>query len=226
MVSINTEKINKKDFIEINFTGRVKNGEVFDSTLKDDLKKINPNFPEERIKPFVFCLGEGMFLDAIDEFLSGKETGKYDVELSPEKAFGKRNPQLIKIIPLKIFREKNTNPYPGMVFNFDGNLGKIISVSGGRVITDFNNPLAGKDVVYEIIVNRKIDDINEKIKSLMNFFFRREFDFDLTETEKKLTIKTDKTFKNFVELFKKKFEDILGLKIEVIEEILEAKKDN
>ena len=43
-------------------------------------------------EPFIFCLGEGMFLPGIEDFLIGKEIGEYEVELPPEKAFGKRNP--------------------------------------------------------------------------------------------------------------------------------------
>jgi len=218
------EKINKKDFIEIEFTGKVKDGEVFDSNIQKDMEKMHP---DAKAKPFVFCVGEGMFLDAVDSFLIGKETGKeYSIELSPEKAFGKRDPHFVKIIPSKIFKEKNANPYPGMVFNFDGNFGKILSVSGGRVITDFNNPLAGKDVVYKIIVKRKVEDINEKVKALMDFFFRREFDFEIKD--KKLIIQTDSTFKNFIELFKGKFKDILELDVEVIEDKKDSKslKDN
>jgi FKBP-type peptidyl-prolyl cis-trans isomerase 2 len=212
------DTLNKKDFIEIDFTGKVKGGEIFDSNIKEDLEKINP---EIKPKPFIFCLGEGMFLNAIDNFLIGKETGEYEIELPPEKAFGKRNPSLVKIIPLNLFKQKNANPYPGMVFNFDGNLGKIISVSGGRVITDFNNPVAGKDVVYKIIVKRKISDLDEKIKSLMDFFFRREFEFEVQN--KKVIIKAEKQFMNFIELFRKKLNEILDMEIEIIEAVKDKK---
>lgn len=211
------KKINKKDFIEITFTGKVKDGEVFDSNIPEEVKKLNPNVPDEKITPFIFCVGEQMFLDAIDEFLIGKELKEYEIDLTPEKAFGKRNPSLIRIIPLRIFKEKNANPYPGMVFNFDGQIGKILSVSGGRVITDFNNPIAGKDVVYTINVKRKIIDLNEKVKALMDFFFRKQFDFEVNEKNKKLIIKADKNFKNFIELFKEKFKEILDFETEVIE---------
>jgi peptidylprolyl isomerase len=219
------EKINKKDFIEITFTGKVKDGEIFDSNISEDVKKLNPSISDEKIKPFIFCVGEGMFLDSIDEFLINKELKEYEIELTPEKAFGKRNPSLIKIIPLRIFKEKNANPYPGMAFNFDGQIGKILSVSGGRVITDFNNPIAGKDVVYTLNVKRKINDLNEKVRALMDFFFRKEFEFEVNEKDKKLIIKTDKTFKNFVELFKPKFKELLDFETEVIEipEIKESK---
>ena len=208
--------LTNKEFIEIEFTGRTKDGEIFDSNIKEDLKKANLQKALPNVKPFVFCLGQKMFLEPIDKFLIGKEIGKeYEIELTPEKAFGARNPKLIKIIPIKIFREQKLNPLPGMVFNFDNQLAKIISVSGGRVVTDFNNPLAGKIVVYKIKVLRKIEDINEKIKALMEFCFKKEFKFEINEKDNTLVIEVEKQIKPFFELFKDRFKEILGLSLEL-----------
>ena len=160
--------IKEKDFIEIEFTGKIKDGEVFDSTIKEELEKLHVghDHPVEA-KPFIFCLGQEMFLKALDDFLIGKETGKeYEIELEPEQAFGKRNPSLIQRIPISVFREQKVNPAPGVVFNFDGRIGKTLTVSGGRVMVDFNHALAGKTLVYKIKILRKITDLNEKIKAL------------------------------------------------------------
>lgn len=202
----------KKDFIEIEFTGKVKDGEVFDSNIKEDLEKLNPN---AKPKPFIFCIGEGMFLKGVDEFLVGKEIGKYNIELTPEKAFGQRAPSLVQMIPMKLFQSQNVRPYPGAVFNFDGRIAKILSVSGGRVTADFNHPLAGKNVVYEINVVRKIENIEEKVKSFVEFIFRREMKFSVEN--KKLIIEAEKELVKFVEMFKEKFKEIFDLELEVKE---------
>ena len=210
-------KLQEKDFIEIEFTGKVKDGNVFDSTLKEELEKLHSGHDEPiEAKPFIFCLGQEMFLNTLDDFLIGKEVGEsYKIELEPEKAFGKRNPLLIQRIPTRIFREKEVNPVQGAIFNFDGKIGKILTVSGGRVMVDFNNFLAGKIVDYEIKILRKVIDLNEKIKALNEFFFRREFQFEVKD--KKLIITADKSFVKFVEMFKDKFKDILELELEVKE---------
>jgi len=202
-----------KDFLEVEFTGKTKEGIIFDSNIKKDLEKINP---KANPKPFVFSVGEKMFLEGIDDFLLEKEIGKeYEIELAPEKAFGKRNPALIKLIPLKIFHEKQVNPQKGMVFDFDGQLAKIISLSGGRVLTDFNNPLAGKAVVYNLKVLRKVEDINEKIKAMIDFFLRKDLEFKIED--KNLVVYAEEGLGNFLMLFKDKFKEILGLDL-VIEE--------
>lgn len=200
----------KKDFIEIEFTGKIKGGEVFDSNVKENLKQLNPSADT---KPLIFSLDEGMFIKGIDDFLIGKETGKYTIELSPDKAFGPRIPEFVQKVPIKLFHSQNLNPVPGGMFNFDGRIAKILSVSGGRVMVDFNNPLAGKDVVYEVNVLRKIDDTNEKVKSLIDFLFRRELKFTIQNN--KVTIEVEKNLVQFVEMFKEKFKDILGLELEV-----------
>ncbi|MEK6840590.1 MAG: FKBP-type peptidyl-prolyl cis-trans isomerase [Nanoarchaeota archaeon] len=213
--------LNRKDFIEIEFTGKVKGGEVFDSNTRENLEKMHEghNHPIEA-KPFIFCLGEHMFLDAVDEFFIGKpdKPETYEIELKPEQAFGKRDPALVKMIPLRVFKEHGTNPVPGTMLNFDGRIGKSLTVSGGRVMIDFNNPLAGKTVIYNIAVKRKIADINEKISAVNEFLFKRDFKF--TVDGKKLLIKIEKKekdMKKIMEMFTEKFKEILDMDLEVLE---------
>lgn len=212
-------KLQKNDFIEIKFTGKIKDGEIFDSNIKEDLEKSHLNIEP---KPFVFSLGQGMFLKGIEDFLIGKETGKYEIELPAEKAFGNRDPKLIQIISMRIFKQQKLNPVQGMMFNFDGRIAKILSVSGGRIIADFNNPVAGKDVVYNLEVLRKIVDPDEKAKAFIEFLFKKDLSFEIKD--KKIIISTEKEMVKFVELFKDKFKEILNLHLEV-KEIKKASKD-
>ncbi|MCK9596881.1 peptidylprolyl isomerase [Candidatus Pacearchaeota archaeon] len=204
--------LQKKDFIEIEFTGKIKGGEVFDSNVKKDLEKLNP---QANPKPLVFSLGEGMFLKGVDDFLIGKEVGKYQIELVPEKAFGPRMKEFIQMVPIKIFGGQNINPFPGAVFNFDGRIAKILAVSGGRVTVDFNNPLAGKTVVYDINILKKIEDLNEKIKSFILFLFRRELNFSVKEN--KIIIEAEKEMTQFIKMFGEKFKDMFNMDVEVKE---------
>lgn len=203
--------LEKKDFIEIEFTGKLKEGGIFDSNIKKDLELLNS---KKEPKPFIFCLGEGMFLKAIDDFLIGKEIGKYTIHLSPEESFGKRNASLIKIFPRRVFEEHKLNPIPGITFSFDGRIAKVISASGGRVVVDFNNPLAGKDITYDINILRKVEDLTEKVSSFNEFLFQKPFEFELEEN--KIVLKVEKELANFVELFKEKYKEMFGFELEVI----------
>ncbi len=212
-------KLKNKDFIEIEFTARVKDGDIFDSNVKKDLKDLDP---KAKPKPFTFSLGQAMFLKGVDDFLIGKEIGKHKIELEAKDAFGLRDAKLIQKMPTKVFKEHDLNPVPGIVFNFDGRLGKVLASSGGRVIVDFNNPVAGKDVVYNVNILRKVDDQKEQIKSFMNFLFKKEFKFQVKD--KKIIIEVEKQMMKLVELFADKFKEIFGLKLEV-KELTEKKKD-
>lgn len=146
--------LKKNDFIELEFVGKVKDRGIFDTNIESEAKKIGLDI---KTRPLKICLGKKMILPAIDDFLIGKKIGKYTLELSPEKAFGEKRRELIKTMPMSVFKGQNMAPQQGMIFQFDNMMGRISAVSGGRVIVDFNNPLAGKSVVYELEVKRKIN---------------------------------------------------------------------
>src|SRR3989344_1214259 len=220
------EILKKKDFIEIEFSARTKEGDIFDSNIKEEISKITGNHGlfQHHAKPFVFSLGEGMFLRSVDDFLIGKsfssvdkKTSSYEIELQPEKAFGQRDQKMVQIIPLKIFSKQKINPVQGDVFNFDGRVAKILSASGGRVIVDFNHPLSGKTVIYNIRLLRKVTDLKEKIKAFSDFIFRKEMKFDIDEKTKKIIFEAEKPMIQFVELFSKKFKEIFGLDLDARE---------
>ncbi len=210
--------VKKNDFIEIEFTGNITNtDEIFDTNIKEDAEKGGLDI--KNIKPFVLAVGHKMLPSGFDKELEGKEAGKsYTLELKPEDAFGKRNPQMVRMIPTKLFHEQKIEPQRGMQLNLDGQLVKILSSDRGRTLVDFNNPLAGKNVTYKFKINKLITDEKEKIDALQEFLFRKKFDFD--KKEKTVTFKITKELEPFVKMFAPKFEEILGLKVEskVVEE--------
>jgi FKBP-type peptidyl-prolyl cis-trans isomerase 2 len=214
--------IKKNDFIEVEFTGNISNtDEIFDTNIKADAEKGGLEIKD--IKPFILSVGHKMLPNGFDNDLEGKETGKsYTLELKPEDAFGKRNPQMVRMIPTKLFHEQKIEPQRGMQLNLDGQLVKILSSDRGRTLVDFNNPLAGKNVTYKYKINKLITEEKEKIDALQEFLFRKKFEFE--KKEKTVTFKITKELEPFIKMFAPKFEEILGLKIE--SKIVEEKKDD
>ncbi|MBU0958024.1 MAG: peptidylprolyl isomerase [Nanoarchaeota archaeon] len=207
------EKKKENKFIKLKFIGKVKNQDIFDTNIPEEAKKIDLDIKD---RPLVICIDQGMILPSIDEFLKDKKPGKYHLDLTPDKAFGERKRELIKTMPMSVFSKQNMNPQPGMILNFDGMIAKISAVSGGRVIVDFNNPLAGKEVEYDLEVIGEVTDLNEKVKALSLYFFKKEIPFNVEA--KKIIFspsKEDKNFEQIVMLFKDKFKEILDLEIEV-----------
>lgn len=212
--------IQKNDFIEISFTGKMTNtDEIFDTNIKADAEKAG--FKTESIKPFILSVGHKMLPGGFDDDLTGKDVEKeYTLNLTPEKAFGKRNPQLIRMIPTKLFHEQKINPVKGMQLNLDGQIVKVLSSDRGRTLTDFNNPLAGKPITYIYKINKMITEQKEKIDALQDFLFRQTFEYELKD--KTITFKVPKEAEQFIKMLSPKFEEILGLKIDT--KVAEEKK--
>ena len=204
--------IQKNDFIEIEFTGKA-NGEIFDTTNKEEAKSIGI---KADVKPMIISVGNDMILKGLDETFEGKEIGKeYHLHLNPDQAFGPRQSNLIKTIPMKVFRQQNIQPIPGATLQMDQYIVKILSVSGGRVLADFNNPLAGKELDYNIKITKQITDDKEKINVLMDFFFKQRFEFELKD--RKVIFKKQE-IKPLVDMMNTKFKVMTGLEFEIIEE--------
>ena len=211
-------KIEKGDFIELDFVARVKEGNlVFDLTNESIAKKEGIYNSKFTYKPIVICVGKGFVIKGLDDELTGKEIGKeYKLEVKSENAFGKKDAKLLKMVPFNIFIKREINPVPGLQVNIDNMIGVIRSVSGGRVIVDFNHPLAGKDLVYDVKIIKKVDDIQEKLKSFIKAELglnEKAYEIELKEKEAKIKCKIDIPEK-IQEVFIKEVEgSIKGIKI-------------
>jgi len=163
--------LQKGDFILINYTAKVKEtNEVFDTTIEETAKKEHLHKEGEIYEPKLVVIGEGWVLKTLDESLTTMKLNKAtSVEIPPEKAFGPRDPEKIKRVPLKQLLAKDVhNPTIGMRIEYGGKNATIRSIGAGRVLLDFNPPLAGKTLVYEVTVNKKLKANEEKIAALIH----------------------------------------------------------
>ena len=162
--------LDKGDFILINYKAKVKEtNEVFDTTIEEIAKKEQLRKEGEIYEPKLVVIGEGWVLKALDESLKSMEISKpQSIEITPEKAFGPRDPEKIKRVPLKHLTSKGTNPAIGMRIDYGGKMATVRSVGAGRVLLDFNPPLAGKTLIYDVTVEKKLEKSKEKILSLIH----------------------------------------------------------
>ncbi len=163
--------VEKGDFVRINYVGRLESGEIFDLTMEDVAKKENIYNPKFRYKPVPIIVGAEFTIRGLDNAVLGMNVGeKKPVEIEPKDAFGERDPKNIRVVPNELFKKQNMEPRQGMVVDFSGIKGRIQSVSAGRVMVDFNNPLAGKKLKYELEVAEKIEKPEEQAASILEFF--------------------------------------------------------
>jgi len=202
--------IKKKDFVEVEYTGKIKEDNiVFDTTDSEIAKKNNIFAAKMQYGPVIVCIGEGQILKGLEDGLEGKETGKeYTIELKAENAFGKKDARLIKMIPAGAFRKQAIDPQPGLEVNIDGVLGIIRRCGGGRCLVDFNHPLAGKDLIYKIKVNKLVADDKEKVKSYLKLALGSKTEAEFKEST--VDVKTEKEIpKEVKESISKKLAEII-----------------
>ncbi len=133
--------------IAIHFDIRLKDGSIADST-----RSIG--------KPFRFQLGTGVFAEKLEEKLLGLTVGaKPKIMLLPEEAFGEPHPAQIYQVPKAKFNQtEGADPLEvGSIFLFTQANGREIpgiiqAIDEHEVTVDFNHPLAGQVVLFDIEV--------------------------------------------------------------------------
>jgi FKBP-type peptidyl-prolyl cis-trans isomerase SlpA len=123
----------------------------FSLTLEDGTV-AESSFGDE---PLTFVLGDGTLARGLELALYGMGPGeRQTLVLMPEQAFGVRDKANIHFLPREDF-PPDIAPKPGLVIRFtspDGEelAGMVLEVVGGQVRVDFNHPLAGHAITYEV----------------------------------------------------------------------------
>jgi len=183
-----TMKIKNNDFIEIEYNAYTEENVLFDTTNKELALKHQILNPNVKYGPLTICVGHSQIIKGIDEALIDKNVPcEFTLNIEAEKAFGKKNPQLLKLISKNVFTKNKINPVPNLQVNIDGVVGRIKTVSGGRIIVDFNHPLANQSVKYEVKVNKIIDKLDDKINGLLELLINSKAE-KITEEKDKILV--------------------------------------
>jgi len=160
----------KGSFVLLDYVGKVtETGEVFDATIEEVAKKEGTYQEGALYEPKLVVIGEGWVLKALDESLMNFELDKTaTVEISPEKAFGNRDPEKIRLYPLRKLTAQGITPKIGLRFEVIGKLATVRTIGAGRVQLDFNPPLAGKTLVFEATIKKKLETVEEKLEALIH----------------------------------------------------------
>ena len=159
----------KGSLILLDYTARIKdNGEIFETTIEEDAKKSNLYDPTRKYEPRLISVGEGWVLKGLDEALTSTDVGqKLSVEISPDKGFGERDTNKVRMIPQRKLGEKANEVKVGDVIELDDRTGIIRYIGSGRVQMDYNHRLASRVLVYDVNVVKKIESNEDKIKYLL-----------------------------------------------------------
>lgn len=134
------QRIGPDKEVTLHFALSLENGDVVDSTFDK--------------KPATFKVGDGNLLPGFEQQLYGLKAGdKRTLQIAPEQGFGQVNPQNVQVMPrsqfagmelseglMVSFQDAARTELPGVVKTFDDN----------QVTVDFNHPLAGKTLTFEV----------------------------------------------------------------------------
>lgn len=134
--------VKKGDFVTLHYIGKFADGTVFESTSK---------------KPLRFTVGEHAVIQGLEEGVRGMKVGeKKRIVVSPDKAYGKYHKDLVEELPLSKIPPEII-PAVGMVLTQESKTGRtlfmrITKVNRDSVVVDMNHPLAGKTLVFDVVV--------------------------------------------------------------------------
>lgn len=168
--------IPKNSFVLINYVLRAKDtNELIDTTIEEVAKNENKYEPDKAYEPLLVIVGENRVIQGLEEHIeSVAEPGQeYEIEIPPEKAYGHRDPSKVKVMSLGTLLRRNITPEVGKTIEIDGQIGMVKAISGGRVLVDFNHPLAGKTLICKYKVVKVIEDVAEKVKWLLHRRYRK-----------------------------------------------------
>lgn len=141
-----TEPAKNGDRVRVHYTGRLEDGQVFDSSRDGD--------------PLEFTVGAGEVIPGFDEAVRGMNVGdSRTVEIESEDAYGPRRDGLVT----QIERARAQFPFePQVGMNFalplqDGNQIEVIvtEVTDTHVTIDGNHPLAGEKLIFDVELMEK-----------------------------------------------------------------------
>lgn len=126
--------------VRVHYRGTLADGSEFDSSAGRD--------------PLMFTLGEDAVIPGFESAVAGLAVGESaTVTLGVEDAYGPRTDEALQEVPLEAFGEME--PVAGMVVGLNGPNGEqlaatIAEVGDESVTLDFNHPLAGQELTFEI----------------------------------------------------------------------------
>ena len=139
------------------------------SLVLEDGHIIDSNFESE---PATFSVGDGNLLPGFECAMFGLRTGdKKRISISPEDGFGETNTENVHRFKRTEFKV-NMELAEGLMMSFADAQntelpGVIVGVSDDFVDVDFNHPLAGKNLIFEVDIH-SVEQVTNEILRVSN----------------------------------------------------------
>ena len=134
------KKVQNGDTVVVNYTGRLEDGTVFDSSLT------------EGREPLKAQLGQGLLIKGVEDGIIEMTIGdKKTIEIDPSNAYGDINSEMIVEVPREQIPEGVS---VGDMLQAEGPMGpvnvKVAEIKEGTIVVDANHPLAGQKLIFDL----------------------------------------------------------------------------
>ncbi len=159
----------ERDFLLLNLTLRnAETRSVYQTTLEEVARESGIYSDRISYTPLLVIPGEtNLFPKLLERLLASGEGERFEIVLEPEEAYGSYDRSKVRVYSVKRLEREGIHPHVGETIYLDDQMGVIQSVTGGRVTVDFNHPLAGKRLLAECEVLKRIVDDLEKIRAIV-----------------------------------------------------------
>jgi FKBP-type peptidyl-prolyl cis-trans isomerase SlpA len=136
-------QVKKDDKVKVHYTGKLANGEVFDSSLERE--------------PMEFQVGSGQLIPGFENgVIDMKVSEKKTIVIPSDQAYGESRKELIQEVPKDRLPE-DIKPEVGMGLVSKTPEGQEIQlvvkeVKDDAIVVDGNHPLAGQELTFEVEV--------------------------------------------------------------------------
>ncbi len=161
--------MNEGEMVLIDYVGKAE-GEVFDTTVKEEAEKAGIQREDADFKPVPVLLGEGYVIEGLEEALLDMDVGdEEEVTVPPEKAYGDRDSDKVETYPEREFRKQDVQVNVGEEIMIGRKRGRVVSKGSGRVRVDFNHPLSGKELDYWVKIVDQVEDSEEIARKIYDY---------------------------------------------------------
>jgi FKBP-type peptidyl-prolyl cis-trans isomerase SlyD len=132
--------------VSLDYTARLTDGKVIATTATEEKEAVE------------FLQGRGQIFPPVEQALYGMAVGDdKEVVVTPDEGYGERHPEAVQLVPHERFPPDMT-PQLGMRLNVEDSSGQpfeayVTSIRPDGVLLDFNHPLAGQTLHFEVKVS-------------------------------------------------------------------------
>ena len=145
-------QVTKGDLVQVHYTGKLSDGEEFDSSRYEDPLKVE--------------IGAGQLIQGFEDGLMGMSIGESKtVIIPPDQAYGLRHEEMVRAVTLDQLPD-GLEVQEGMVLESTDQQGhsvelRVTQIDGDKVVLDMNHPLAGETLTFDIEVVEIIKNTDE-----------------------------------------------------------------